>query len=249
MTRLTKLHDQLANHLGEIAAARRRTLNGCDPEGLHDLRVALRALRVMLPLFGKKLGSLRREWQIQAHATGPCRDQEVLLALLDTLPDIPVPIHERLTQQECETRAALLEQLATANIPKLIQRSRIDLCAVLHRLTPNQLRRRTSTRAEQLQAVIVQQITALTPNSPAEAWHLLRLDVKRLRYLIEHCGNWLPKRWLALHPPLKRCQTALGELHDMDLLISLTACPLDAARKLRLDDARTAVIALSCALN
>lgn len=249
MTRLALLHDQLATHLGEIAASRRRTLDGRDPEGLHDLRVALRALRVVLPLLGKQLDPLRREWQILAQATGPCRDLEVLLVLIATLPDIPASIRDNLIQQEHQSRTALLRQLAAPDLPLLIQRSRIELNTALHQLTPNQLSRRAEKRARLLDSAIKQQISTLAMNSPPQAWHLLRLKVKRLRYLLEHCGNWLPQTWQKKYLPLKCSQTALGELHDIDLLISLTACPLDEARRIRLDSAHASVIALGSMLN
>lgn len=245
MTHLALLHDQLANHLGEIAAARRRMLDDCNPEALHDLRVALRALRVVLPLLGKQLDPLRQEWQKQARATGPCRDLEVLLTLIATLPEIPASIQVDLFQQEHQSRVALLKQLAAPDLPLLIQRSRIELKLALHQLTADQLRRRINKRARRLDCTIQQQISALDMNASAQTWHLLRLEVKRLRYLIEHCGNWLPNTWQEKYSSLKRSQIALGELHDMDLLISLTACPLDQARQIRLDSAFESVQALN----
>ncbi|MDR3413030.1 MAG: CHAD domain-containing protein [Formivibrio sp.] len=239
----------MAIHLGEIAAARRRTLEGCDPESLHDLRVAMRALRVVLPLLGKQLEPLRQEWAMLARITGPSRDLEVLLALIDTLPRIPATIRDRLSQQENEARLILLKQLASPQLPQLIQCTRIELNAAIHDLTLSQLRKRTEKRALHLHSVITQQISVLVTDSPPQAWHSLRLEVKRLRYLIEHCGDWLPSPWMSIHPPLKRCQTALGELHDIDLLISLIGYPLSEARQSRQEVAQAAVTALTCALN
>ena len=80
-----RLYNQLSSHLGQIALARRHTLESTDPEGLHDLRVAMRGLRVVLSILGKQAAELRTQWRIMANATGPTRDLEVLLALIDTL--------------------------------------------------------------------------------------------------------------------------------------------------------------------
>lgn len=48
----------------------------------------------------------------------------------------------------------------------------------------------------------------------AEAFHTLRVGIKRLRYVIE---NFLPVRHRVLKPSLKAAQTHLGDLHDVDL--------------------------------
>ncbi len=47
------------------------------------------------------------------------------------------------------------------------------------------------------------------------AWHRLRIGVKRFRYIVE---NFLPQRYEAWAPELKRMQDSLGEVHDLDVL-------------------------------
>ncbi|MBS1154942.1 MAG: hypothetical protein H6R07_866 [Proteobacteria bacterium] len=65
------------------------------------------------------------------------------------------------------TRLDLLhDQLATPDLPLLIQRSRIELNMAFRYLNPNQLSRRTSKRARQLDSAIKQQISTLAMNPP-----------------------------------------------------------------------------------
>jgi len=82
-TRTAEAHAALAGAEGaadESAAPR-------DPEALHDFRVALRRLRVVLKAFGPELDesvpkSVRRRLRDMARATNPARDAEVQLAWL-----------------------------------------------------------------------------------------------------------------------------------------------------------------------
>lgn len=62
-------------------------LDGADPEGVHQLRVALRRLRAILSVFGKvspgpRLAWLRREAKWLAGSLGPARDWDVFLGEL-----------------------------------------------------------------------------------------------------------------------------------------------------------------------
>src|SRR5579862_697162 len=55
---------------------------------------------------------------------------------------------------------------------------------------------------------------ALRLNSP-NAWHALRIGVKRFRYIVE---NFLPEQHKAWITDLKDVQDLLGEVHDLDVL-------------------------------
>lgn len=245
MNRLSRLQTRLTGHLDQISEARRRTLAASDPEGLHDLRVAIRGLRVVLALLGKHAAGLRQDWRTIARATGPSRDLEVMLTLIDALPDDLGDLPARLIRQEREARSKLLELLASATLPCLLQRSRSELAQIMRQVRMQALQARADRHARQYASIIRQAIALLAGDSPAEQWHQLRLDVKRLRYLIEHCDDCLPGYWQALHPHLKRSQSALGELHDIDMLIGISHRPLTHARTLRLATARDSVLELA----
>src|SRR5262249_37175252 len=52
----------------------------------------------------------------------------------------------------------------------------------------------------------------------AEAWHALRIGIKKFRYTVECL---LPERYVAWSSDLKRLQDVLGEIHDLDVLSAL----------------------------
>lgn len=235
------MHKQISRHLDAIAAARRRVLTDADPESLHDLRIALRALRAVLPILSRKpdLAELRARWQSLARTTGGARDSEVMLELLNSLQAPSGQIRDILQQQTHKFRAQLIQQLSTAEMPLLLQYTRNKLGSLTEH--PPALRHNSLQRAARLYRKIMIQIAALNPESEPEAWHTLRLEVKRLRYLIEYCARWLPSDWASLLSPLKNCQSRLGDLHDIDLLIVLTAMPLEQERQIRQSAAAQAV--------
>ena len=224
MLRRAALQTMLSQHLSSIAIARHHAQENSDPESLHDLRVAIRGLRAILPLLGKKnaLFNLRTQWRTLAQSTSDCRDLEVLLELLPLLPSVPEAIHAQLVTAEHEARNKLCLLLASAELPLLLQYSRKTLSTLLAPQPSQAIRQRTQRRAIKLAKSIHQQIPNLGREASAGDWHVLRLTIKRLRYLIEHGQNWLPKHWRELHPSLKHSQTALGDLHDLDMLVDRT---------------------------
>lgn len=237
MTGLARLHNQLSDHLGQIADARRRTLAASDPEGLHDLRVAIRGLRVAISIIGKNAAKLRKAWHDAAEVTGPSRDLEVLLALIDSLPIDLQTLRASLAKQEYAAREKLLGLLTSTAFPCLVQHSRDEIDHLMRHTRMKTLQSRAKKQARRYCKIIRRKIVLVSLDSPAQDWHQLRLDVKKLRYLIEHCVECLPIGWRSLYPQLKRCQSALGELHDIDMLVELSQHPLVTERQLRLDAA------------
>ncbi len=244
MKRQESLNNQLSQHLGHIAEARQRTLAGNDAEGLHDLRVAIRGLRVVLSILGKPAANLRQEWRLLAQATGPSRDLEVLIKLIDSIPTDLSSVRATLVAQTQVSRTDLLQQLSAAKVPCLIQQSRRTLEQIMEQQDSRALRHRAAKQAQHFRTIIEEKILLLSPSSPPQEWHQFRIDVKRLRYLIEHCGICLPRHWQPLHPVLKYSQSALGELHDIDLLIEISHQPLPLERQFRLNAASVAIAAL-----
>ncbi|SFN70645.1 CHAD domain-containing protein [Formivibrio citricus] len=242
----TILQNSLSQHLSGIAAARRRTRENENPEGLHDLRVAIRALRAILPLLGKRkpVKALRDQWKSIAHATSPVRDLEVLIELLDHIPAETGNVRIRLAAEEVIARRELFRMLASAEFPLLLQASRKLVVTPKNIPETPTLRKRAQKRADNLLDSIREQIAVLGPETHARDWHALRLTIKHLRYLIEHGGEWLPRTWGKLHPPLKQCQAALGELHDLDMLYERTPLRAPALYAARQATARNAVVDL-----
>jgi CHAD domain-containing protein len=76
---------------------------------------------------------------------------------------------------------------------------------------------------------------ALTPDAQEERWHEVRIEGKKVRYLLEVFGDFFPKgRALKALAPLVRLQEALGDLNDnamqrVFLRDSVWSRPLDGA--------------------
>ena len=238
------LQARFKRHLGEISRCRHRILTNADPKAVHDLRVEIRGLRVTLLVLGSDLRDLRNNWRDLLQDTSQYRDFEVLLALIDTLPSPPESVRDDIVAQKRAAQAELVHRLSQADIPSLIQRSRITLNKGMRLYHPARLHRRVVKLALRFWAAIQSRTNILTPQAPAELWHQLRLDIKRLRYLLEYCCNMLPDVWQNLLPPLRQCQSALGDLHDIDLLIQISACTLQEERQLAMRAAHTAIDSL-----
>jgi CHAD domain-containing protein len=89
-------------------------------------------------------------------------------------------------------------------------RLRIEACA------PVLLQRRIKLQAKDYENCLDQ---AAGNESPTlEQWHERRLIIKQLRYLSLLAAKWLPHRVNQLQIPLKQAKTAIGKLHDAELI-------------------------------
>jgi len=70
---------------------------------------------------------------------------------------------------------------------------------------------------ERLEEAKALHATAIREQRP-EAWHALRIGIKKFRYTVE---SLLPLRYQAWSGDLKRLQDTLGEIHDLDVLTAL----------------------------
>jgi CHAD domain-containing protein len=192
-----------------------------EPDTVHDLRVAIRRCRsvgrVMADVdpdpawpemrkLGKKL--FRR--------LGELRDTQVLEQWTRQLGPEADPTRERLlaafAMQEKEYRAAALKAAEKFNEKswkklegKLQRRTRL---VPAHGLAAECL------ALERLEAAKDLHARALRAEKP-EAWHALRIGVKRFRYTVE---SLLPTRYEEWSEHLKQIQDFLGEVHDFDVL-------------------------------
>lgn len=201
--------------LAALALARLRLLAGNDAQSLHDLRVALRSLRVLLRLLPRKgkLKSLSAQWKALAQSTSRSRDLEVLLALCDAQNHVSPEQRQAWEQELARQRQDLLQWMASSSLPLLLAQTHQYVCK--HNFSV-----RVGAYAKALLLALQLRLQGLNADSSPADWHALRLSVKRLRYLIEGAAMVLPARWQALLPSLKDCQQSLGVLHDLDLYLS-----------------------------
>lgn len=236
------LHTQLAT----IALHRQALYHPEETEALHDLRVALRTLRTILPLLKNtpQITALRKEWHDVAQATGPARDLEVLEALAATFADATPAILNQLEQKRRIARKQANAKLAQPQVTRLIAQSQTDIDRALKRTKRAQLQKNIRHRTEQLLALIRDHAELLRFTADGTEWHILRLYIKRLRYLLELGRDWLPPQATSILPILRQAQTDLGNLHDLDTLASLTPLNTNSTRQNILGQARNSVAAL-----
>ncbi|MDK2125219.1 CHAD domain-containing protein [Parachitinimonas caeni] len=223
-----RIRKALARQIEAIQRARVRLQQGDDAEALHDFRVALRRTRSLLrPLLDieSKAQRLKRAgrplWQY-ARQTNPLRDGEVQATLIATLPPElwgaaqqawQADRQQRLDQQRHE----LIEALCRPRLLKQLDQLRRAGKRVL-----GELGRRELMDAGRLDLHILRRrlLRMLADGAEhPEHWHAIRLDAKRLRYLLEGFGYLEGTDWASELAACKAAQDSLGELHDVDVLI------------------------------
>jgi CHAD domain-containing protein len=221
-------------HYRRMRPLERVARRGVDPEGVHQMRVQTRRLRGMLRLFRRCLPPavverLRAQLKPLADALGAERDEDVLIALLESyLPRASAPEAAVLRAIASRRRAAkaLAHRKLVAHLATLAY---ADLCASFEELetTPLPLvgrsakrfaRRSVHRRLRRVRA----RVKAASVDDP-ETLHALRVSVKNLRYAADALTDLLPPRSAPLARRAARVQDALGTVHDLDVAMALLA--------------------------
>ncbi|BDY13863.1 CYTH and CHAD domain-containing protein [Hydrogenimonas cancrithermarum] len=206
-----------------------------DPERLHQLRVAMRKLRALLsqmkPLFNpiwcderrQKLATLMRKTSMR-------RDIDVYLEAIPNYKAM-LPKHLRkgldaleryLVESAEESGRELVDFLQSPDFNgeidtlfdfcrhdddgALTVRSRGPVIIELKRVLFKRYRR------------ILKKGHALDDSSPAQAYHLLRIDVKKLRYMMEFFASVFDHdAYVTMLKRLKSIQSVLGEHQDLEV--------------------------------
>jgi CHAD domain-containing protein len=212
-----------------------------DREGLHQLRVSLRRLRMALGQFGAALVmpeavSDRRIAKV-ARRTGLTRDLDVMRERLVTtwLPTLPTPeqkaLKPALKQLERDRQVAFDSLVATLKEgPYLKLLARLHKWQQAPRFTPLGQRPLRAWLLEwQAQAIggLFLQAGWFVTDPDDGALHDLRKTIKGVRYSLEYLEPFAPEAlagWLAA---LRRAQDCLGELHDLQVLSEALSDHLD----------------------
>ncbi|HEV2460564.1 MAG TPA: CHAD domain-containing protein, partial [Ktedonobacterales bacterium] len=228
-------------------AARKR-----DPDGVHDMRVAIRRLRTTLmilesaPVFDqRRVRGLRRQLKRPARALGEVRDADVLLDRLDAY------MRDRSVQaDELDVlRDVLVEQREVAEADLLACLSHPKLARLLAAI--EELARERDDRAASEPCIEVRHFAGstlwrryedvlafegLVPAAEPPSLHRLRIACKRLRYTLELFHPQLGDGAEVLHADLVEAQDLLGNLQD-------TVVALDIATELRREHPKRAALA------
>ncbi len=248
--------------LGHALANQAAAADGRDPEGVHQLRVALRRMRSALSLFRPALPEAERErlngelrWLLGA--LGPARDRDVLagelVAAIDGIEGLEAE-RAALRALLAEGRPALYARVREALASRRAADLWLDLSAWL------ELGRFRESGSEEARALLDGPLPPFAAERLERRWrrvkklgrrfdrleaagrHELRIALKKLRYGIEFLGSLWPEAEVRrLAGGAAELQDRLGHLNDVAVAQGLARELLAAAA----GDARLAPAALA----
>ncbi len=198
-----------------------------DPEFLHDFRVALRRTRSVLSevkrVFPEAVEAhYKREFRWLAEETGSVRDLDVLLDFMSRWKEEAdlAPLFAHFTLRRREAHLRLVAELESKRYSDLVHNWGEVLNTQVQPKMPRQDAERpilhvVSPRVRRRLKRVLRAGQKLSADAPAADLHKLRIQAKKLRYLLEIFGSLYPVE--ALGPVLfrlKRLQDTLGEIHD-----------------------------------
>lgn len=205
-----------------------------DPEFLHDFRVAVRRTRSALGRIREVFPPEARrrfadEFRWLGRLTGPKRDLDVYLETMPTyramLPDADHaalgPLVAFLEHQRSAAQAELVAGLGSARHRELLERWQafLDGSPAAAAVAPDAARPVIALARERIWRAwrrLRRDGRRITDDDPPERLHELRIDGKKMRYLLEFFASLWPAA--ELHAPLerlRRLQELLGELNDL----------------------------------
>jgi CHAD domain-containing protein len=218
---------------------------GEDPEYVHDMRVATRRARSAARIFGeyfeqRPMKPLLRGLKKTADRLGAVRDLDVALGKLAAsgLAAGQEPLAREWTSERAKAESDLVSWLDSdgyrrflaalgrlAVTPNLGAR---DFTAPDDAIRPHQVRHTFPEAIVERYAIVRAYENVIDdPDLPNATLHMLRIDCKRLRYVLEPVTDLLGSDGADLVKTLKKLQDVLGELNDAEVargrLIALAA--------------------------
>ena len=223
---LGQLHDVCAANVPGVLADH-------DVEFLHDLRVSMRRARSAISQLDGVLPGDARELTCELKwiggITGPCRDLDVYLLempasramLPEALRDDLAPLERHIRTARSRARRRVARALRSERFGRLMgtwTAVAADTDTAGARRADRPIGDLAASRIRKAHRRIVRRGKGLGEDPPAAALHQLRIDAKKLRYLLEFFGELFdPARVDALVKELKRLQDLLGGFNDMDV--------------------------------
>ena len=232
LTAATMLHERLVEQQRALVAAEATVREG-HPEGIHDLRVAMRRIRSALASFRPILDAsvtepLRDELRWAAGRLGEARDAEVvadrIISLLDeVVADTPHEVVDRL-RQRVRADAASVRDVAVETLDSERYAAALVLLDAIVQDPPFTVdadrkagplaRRRLRREASRVLDLAEEAWAIPEADRRAARLHDVRKRAKRLRYAAEASQPALGTRATALAGAAERIQTTLGTHHD-----------------------------------
>ncbi len=213
-------------------------LDDLDSEFLHDFRVAVRRTRSALAMFKKVLppevvGGFGESFRTIGRVTGPTRDLDVYGLMEDDyrarLPQWLQPglvyFFEDLREQRRRERRKLVRFLKSDAYGEIISNWRAFLDSDDHhggRLAEVGIDRLSRRLIRKRFRRVVADGRAITRESPDESLHRLRIQGKKLRYMLEFFRSLYPKKEMkTLITQLKGLQNTLGDFNDLSVQLDM----------------------------
>ena len=228
------LRDILRHLLENIEANIPGTIADTDSEFLHDLRVAVRRSRSALTRIKgvfppSAVEKFNQELRWIGSITGTCRDLDVhLLALPNMQNHLPSNLRSSLQafenylhSRKTEEHGRLAELLRSPRMLDFLTEWRSFLNESPEGLTDTGAKTVQQTAGAatwKMYRRVIRDGQALTTESPAEHFHELRKDMKKLRYLMELFASLYPgKIWKQQLKLQKALQNILGDFQDLEV--------------------------------
>ncbi len=227
-----------AIHRSLLATIRRNeygTRRDLDSEFLHDFRVAVRRTRSALSQIkgvypAGELARFKVEFKWLGGLTGPVRDLDVYLLKMPAYEaELPAavagdlaPLADFLRDRQRREQRRLARRLGSARYRSLLaawgdfldQPAELDAAANAGR----PIAEVASERIWKVYRRVIKKGLAIDDDTPAEAVHQLRIECKKLRYLMEFFrGLYDPGRIGRLIKALKKLQDNLGDFNDYEV--------------------------------
>ena len=206
-----------------------------DPERLHQLRVAMRKQRALL----SQLSDLFVPEWAQAHKealaslmrrTGPKRDLDVYLQQIDYYKSLLPPKYHGGIDRLARYLKGRYDREASALKAFLLEETFSEEMAALRNFCTDEKAPGVSGEAEgpvvlpvkralkRRYRKILKKGAAIGPHSHAHAYHMLRIEIKKLRYMMEFFASLFePDAYAELLKRVKKIQTVLGDHQDLDV--------------------------------
>ncbi|MGE4322663.1 MAG: CHAD domain-containing protein [Sphingobium sp.] len=248
--------DLIGGYLPVVRANEDGIISDLDTEFLHDYRVAMRKIRSVLSLFKgvyvpDQTADLKARFSALMAPTGALRDLDVYLldqqAFFDLVPD---SMHEGLASMFAllEARRVQVHAALAAHLRGDAYKAEMKALTKLFRKRNKLLPGPNASRASyDLACELIQKryrkigriAAGLTSKTPDTEVHALRIECKKLRYLLEFFGPVFPKETLlAVLKPLRKLQDSLGLFNDHAVqqarLMTFSDTLGDAPRKLEI---------------
>ncbi|HET6373719.1 MAG TPA: CHAD domain-containing protein [Candidatus Polarisedimenticolia bacterium] len=221
----------LAGHARAVLRQRKEAVLTGRVEAVHQLRVATRRLQETLSFLepflpGRPVKRLNRRARKVRRSLGSLRNADVLVELVHELRSSLPPAR----REGLEPLAARLKREASALRRRARGRKGLRVAPISRRIDallrclPSGLEAPLASRGEEVIAMRLRKVRQALPKARrggAEALHELRIKIKRYRYALEILDLAGIK---TARPAIERArslQTALGKLHDVDVLIEL----------------------------